>query len=210
MDYKEDFYTVVEKRRTVRNFQNRAIEQDKLNRILECGLKAPTYNHLREWHFVFLKSLELRKRILDESGAFSRTPDKKFLNDTLSKINNEYQKQVYSYSVPLQERILLTAPEIMLVCFRMDKKLTDCKNLFDLNNFASVWLAVENILLAMAAEGLYGVTLVPFKTDVLKEIIGIPDNMEVATFIPFGYPEKEPAITQIKKGLKDTVHIDKW
>jgi len=210
MNNNDTFCSVLESRRTVRSFQDKGIEQDKIERIIECGLRAPTHNHLREWHFVFLKDIELRKQILEESGAFSRTPDKKFLNEALSKIDDQYQKELYSYSVPLQERILLSAPEVLLVCFKMEKKLSECASLFDLNNFASAWLVVENILLAMTAEGLYGVTMVPFKTERLKEIVGIPGNIEVATFIPFGYPEKEPTITQIKKEPKDVIHIDKW
>ena len=204
------FYSVVQSRRTARKFQNRAVEPDAIHRILACGLQAPTYNHMREWHFLFLRDLGLRKRILEESGAFSRTPDKAFLNETLAKIENPYQKEVYSYSVPLQEKILLTAPEVLLVCFKMEKALSACNTLFELNNFASAWLAVENILLAMAAEGLYGVTLVPFRTDKLKDILGMPEDMEVATFLPFGYPEKEPAIRQINKAVQDTIHIDCW
>ncbi len=204
------FYSVVQSRRTVRKFQNKEVAPDAIQRILECGLQAPTYNHLREWHFVLLKDRELRKRILKESSAFSRTPDKAFLNATLAKLDNVYQKEVYLYSVPLQEKILLTAPEVLLVCFKMEKKLPECKSLFDLNNFASAWLAVENILLAMAAEGLYGVTLVPFETGNVKDILGIPEHIEIATFLPFGYPEREPSIAQIQRDLQDTVHIDRW
>ncbi len=206
----KDFYSVAQSRRTVRKFQSKEVAEDAIQRVLNCGLQAPTYNHLREWHFVFLKDRELRKRILEESNAFSRTPDKAFLNATLAKLDNVYQKEVYSYSVPLQEKILLTAPEVLLVCFKMEKKLSECGSLFELNNFASAWLMVENILLAMAAEGLYGVTLVPFQTGKVKELLKMPEHMEIATFLPFGYPEKEPAIAQIKKELRDTVHIDLW
>ena len=187
----QDFYEVVRKRRTVRNFQDKPVEQEKLHRILEAGLRAPTYNHMREWHFVFLKDLDKRQAVLELGDAFSCTPDRKFLDETLSKITNPYQREVYSCSVPLQERMLLTAPEILIVCFRMEKLLSECETLFELNNFASVWLVVENILLAMAAEGLYGVTMVPFRTSGVKKLLGIPEDYEIATFIPMGYPKKK-------------------
>ena len=210
MHIMNDFYTVADKRRTVRQFRDIAIEEDKINRILECGLKAPTYNHMREWDFILLRDNRVRMEILKKSGAFSRAPDKKFLEDTLAGIDNRHQRSVYSYSVPLQEGMLLSAPEVLVVCFRMKRKLAQCKTLFDLNGFASAWLAVENILLAMAAEGLYGVTMVPFRTDGIKQMLGIPEDVEIATFIPFGYPAGEPALTQIRKEPKDTLHIDKW
>ncbi|HYE83434.1 MAG TPA: nitroreductase family protein [Clostridia bacterium] len=206
----ESFYTVVEKRRSVRNFKAQAIEQEKLDRILECGLKAPSHNHMREWHYILLRDEELRKDILENSGAINGQSDRQYLDSLLSGMDDENQKQVYSYSVPIQERMLLTAPEILLVCFRMNRKLQECETLYNLNNFASAWLVIENILLAMATEGLYGVTMVPFRTDRLKNILGMPDDFEIASFIPFGYPQEEPELMQIKKELKNVIHIDKW
>lgn len=206
----QDFYAVVRKRRTVRSFQVKPIEQEKLHRVLEAGVRAPTHNHMREWHFVFLKDHDKRQAVLELEEAFSRAPDQKFLDETLSKITNPYQREIYSYSVPLQERMLLTAPEILIVCFRMEKPFSECETLFELNNFASAWLVVENILLAMAAEGLYGVTMVPFRTSRVKRLLGIPDDYEIATFIPLGYPKKEPSIRQIKINLEERIHIDEW
>jgi nitroreductase len=205
-----DFYQVINIRRTVRNFESKAVEQEKLNRILEAGMRAPCYNHLREWHFIFLRDTAKRQKVLNLGNAFSRAPNRKFLDETLSKISNPYQREVYSYSVPLQERMLLTAPEILIVCFCMGKPLSECEALFELNNFASVWLAIENILLAMAAEGLHGVTMVPFRTDGLKELLGIPNNYEIATFIPIGYPKKEPPIRQVQIILEERIHVNEW
>ena len=106
--------------------------------------------------------------------------------------------------------MLLTAPEILIVCFRMAKPFSACETLFELNNFASVWLVIENMLLAMAAEGLYGVTMVPFKTAGIKTLLGIPEDYEVATFIPIGYPKAEPAIRQVEVSLEERIHVNQW
>jgi nitroreductase len=205
-----DFYLVIDKRRTVRNFEDTPVEREKLHRILEAGMKAPSYNHMREWHFIFLKDPAKRQAVLDLGDAFSRAPDRKFLDETLSKMANPYQREAYSYSVPLQERMLLTAPEMLVVCFRMTKPLSECQTLFELNNLASAWLVIENLLLAMAAEGLYGVTMVPFRTAGLKKLLGIPGDYEIATFIPIGYPKKEPSVRQIKVNLEERIHLDEW
>jgi nitroreductase len=194
----------------VRNFEDKPVERQKLQRILEAGLRAPSHNHMREWHFVFLKELAKRRAVLELGDAFSRAPERKFLDETLSKITNPYQREVYSYSVPLQERMLLTAPEVLVVCFRMERPLSEYQTLFELNNFASAWLAIENILLAMAAEELYGVTMVPLRTAGVKKLLGMPDDYEIATFIPMGYPKKEPPIKQIKINLEERVHFDRW
>lgn len=206
----QDFYEVVARRRSVRSFQDQPVAVEKLQRVLAAGLKAPTHNHLREWHFVFLRDPQKRQAVLELGEAFSRTPDRKFLAETLNQITNPSQRAVYSYAVPLQERLLLTAPELLVVCFRMGKPLAECETLFELNTLASVWLVIENILLALAAEGLYGVTLVPFRTTGVKRLLNIPDDYEVATFIPLGYPQKEPRVSQVEINLAERTHTDTW
>jgi hypothetical protein len=35
-------------------------------------------------------------------------------------------------------------------------------------------------------------------------------DYEVATFIPLGYPKKEPRVRQIKVNLEERIHIDIW
>jgi nitroreductase len=209
MNY-DDFYAVLNRRHSVRIFQDRPVEREKLSRIIVAGLKAPSHNHMREWEFIFLRDPKKRLAVMELGEVFSRTPDKRFLEQTLEKIRDRIQRDVYFHSVPMQEKMILTAPELLLVCFKMSRPLRSCETLFDLNCFASAWAAVENILLAMAAEGLYGVTMVPFKTGRLKQLLKIPDDYEVATFIPIGYPDKEYRIQQIGVSSEDRIHIDEW
>jgi nitroreductase len=78
-----------------------------------------------------------------------------------------------------------------------------------LNNFASVWTCIENILLAMAAEALFGVTYVPHETPSLKRTLNIPNDYEVAALIPVGYP-RPYQIKQKPLSLGEKIHIDVW
>ena len=62
-----EFYEVINKRRSIRQFEDRAIPQEALERILDAGLKAPSSNHQRRWELVTLTDkstiLELAKFI---------------------------------------------------------------------------------------------------------------------------------------------------
>ena len=40
-----EFYDVINKRRSIRQFEDREIPRDVLERILDAGLKAPSSNH---------------------------------------------------------------------------------------------------------------------------------------------------------------------
>ena len=60
-----DFYEVVCKRKSVREFQSRPVEKEKLMRILAAGLKAPSNNHLRQWEFILIKDDKQREKVAE-------------------------------------------------------------------------------------------------------------------------------------------------
>lgn len=202
-----DFYVAVEERRTVREFLAKPVEEEKLLRVLEAGLRAPSHNHLREWEFILVRDLELRRRVVDE-GVMARDYSEQEVARA-TRAMSDWEKEVYVKALPVQRRMLLSSPELLVVCFKMRKPFSECKTLYELNNLASVWACVENILLAMAAEGLHGVTYIPHGTAPLKKLLCIPDDYEVATLIPIGYPQ-EYFVKQKPVSLQEKLHHDKW
>lgn len=204
-----EFYEVVNKRRSVREFQSRPVEADKLQRILGAGLKAPSHNHLREWEFILVKDLEQRVRVVEAGAKAEDVVDRKRLEEVVRGLTDDLQREMYLKALSVQKRMLLSSPELLVVCFRMRKPLRECRTLYELNNLASVWACIENVLLAMAAEGLYGVTYIPYETSTLKKILGVPDDYEVATLIPMGYPQ-EYFVKQKPVSLQEKIHHDKW
>ena len=54
-----EFYEVIEKRRSIREFQDKPIARDVLERILNAGLKAPSSNHQRQWELLTLTDKEV-------------------------------------------------------------------------------------------------------------------------------------------------------
>ncbi|HML02845.1 MAG TPA: nitroreductase family protein [Candidatus Bathyarchaeia archaeon] len=204
-----EFYEVVNKRRSVRKFQSKSVEADRLQRILDAGLKAPSHNHLREWEFILVKGLEQRAKVVEAGAKAEDVTDGKRLEKAVRGLSDDLQRKMYLKALPIQKRMLLSSPELLVVCFRMKKPLRECKTLYELNDFASVWTCIENVLLAMAAEGLYGVTYIPHETSSLKKILGVPDDYEVATLIPIGYPQ-ESSVKQKQILLQEKTHYNEW
>jgi nitroreductase len=202
-----DFYEAIDKRRTVREFLPEAVEKEKLMRILAAGLKAPSHNHLREWEFILIKDFEHRKKLV-EVGVMAKDFSEKEVQQATRSMS-DWEKEAYLKALPVQRRMLMSSPELLIVCFKMRKRLTECKTLYDLNGYASVWACIENILLAMAAEGLYGVTFMTDDTVPLKKMLGIPDDFEVATLIPIGYPQGY-FVKQKPVSLKEKIHHNQW
>jgi len=204
-----DFYEVVKRRRSVREFQSKPVEEEKLLRVLEAGLKAPSHNHLREWEFILIRDVEQRKRVVGLGAKAENVTNQTKLEKATEGMADKMQKEMYLKALPIQKRMLMSSPELLVVCFRMKKALKECKTLYELNDFASVWACIENILLAMAAEGLYGVTYVPHETASLKEVLDMPQDYEVAAVIPIGYPT-DYFVKQKTMSLKEKMHYNKW
>lgn len=59
------FYEVIKKRRTIRDFENVAIPTEIIERIIEAGLKTPTNDHMRDWHYVVIQDKNVVMQLLD-------------------------------------------------------------------------------------------------------------------------------------------------
>ena len=59
-----EFYQVIEKRRTVRDFENEIIPDETVERIIAAGLKAPTNDHMRDWHYIVIRDRETVRSLL--------------------------------------------------------------------------------------------------------------------------------------------------
>ena len=116
---------------------------------------------------------------------------------------------VYRKSLPLQLTMMLEAPQVLVVCYKPNKPLREVKTYFELNSLASIWMCIQNIMMAMAAEGLYGCTYTPYETGGLKRHLGVPDEYEIASVIPFGYP-KQPIEPNEAIDISTRIHIDAW
>ncbi len=204
-----DFYEVIHTRRTIRSFSDEKVPEETIVKVLEAGIKAPTYNHLREWDFILVKDSAVRLNIVKAEGI----PDK--IN--ISSIENGFldldniAKEMYLDAIPKQKSMLIKAPELLVVVFKPKTKVKDSSSVYDLNCLSSVWCCIENILLALAAEDLYGVTYIPQKVDAVKQVLGIPEYLEIAALIPFGHKVKESKIISQKSiNLKEKIHFNKW
>jgi 5,6-dimethylbenzimidazole synthase len=203
-----EFYDAVKKRRTLREFADRPVPPEAVRRALAAGLRAPSNSHLKSWQFILLRDREKRARAVVEGLKARDMMDREAIERFLARFDQEELKKVYRRSLPLQQTMMLQAPELLLVCYRM-KPLAECRTLFELNPLASAWMCIENIMLALAAEGLFGCTYTPYESQGLKEFLGVPAGYEIAAVIPFGFP-KEPAEEGENENLEARLHVDGW
>lgn len=206
-----DIYEAIRLRRTVRDFKDKEVEADVIKRILDAGLCAPSNNHMREWEFVIVNDKMSRLKLIDKirrSTSESEMTD--FLKDWAFDQN---QREMYFSSIPKQYNMLLKAGCLILPFFKQSYPLLKPDCLSALNGFASIWLCIENILLAAVTEGIYGVTRIPFDEEIkhIKEVMDVPADYEIPCYIALGYPdENAKQIKQLSIKAESRMHFNKW
>ena len=203
-----EFYDAVKKRRTVREFQDKPVPEPALRRALAVGLRAPCNAHLKSWQFILLRDVEKRDKAVYDGLKARDMKDRGEIERFVARFAEPELKEVYRRSLPRQLSMMLEAPELLLVCYKM-KPQEECRTLFELNPLASAWMCVENIMLALAAEGLFGCTYTPYESKGLKQLLGVPAGYEIAAVIPFGYPKQPPGENQ-DEDLDARLHVDGW
>lgn len=64
-----DFTQIAKKRKSVRQFKQQPVEEEKIERILECARLAPSALNLQCWHFIVIKERENVERAARAGGA---------------------------------------------------------------------------------------------------------------------------------------------
>ena len=204
-----DFIEVIEKRRTVRDFENKIIPNSIIEYAIGNAFKAPTFNHLREWDFIIIDSLKSKLKLI-ESENLDKVIDIKELEFQF-KDEEAVMKEMYLDAIPKQKKMILDAPTVIIVVYKPKTKIENIKRIYDLNCIASVCTCIENFLLSLAEHDVYGVTFIPQNNGIIKEKLGIPSELEIASIIPIGYKANTAkTLTQKTINITERIHNEKW
>lgn len=203
-----ELHEAIVQRRTVRDFSPTPVPEDVTRRALGAGLKAPSHNHQKDWHFVLLTDRAAKLAYIKAEDRGENVSEK-----TLQNIS-QYEplaQQMYREAIPKQNKMILEAPAVLVMVFKPDSHLFDSKTIADMNCLAAVWCCIQNILLSFAQDGVYGTTLVPHSTPAIKEALVIPKELEIAAIIPFGYKTPDAVIIPQKEvATEERMHTNKW
>ena len=207
-----DFYKVLEKRRTYRDFSDREVSDEVLTRVIEAAFKAPTNDHLRQLEFVVIRGRDKIARVIDPlEKNMAKFKDLVFEVD---ESGDKDKMAMFADALPKQQRMLMQSNLLILPFYRqLQCPLLKPVEQSSLNYFASAWCAVENMLLAATAEGLGSVFHIPVSDEAekIKQIVGAPEDYEFLCLLTIGYPAegaflpKQKAIT-----VADRIHNGKW
>ena len=207
-----EFFEAIEKRRTIRDFENARIPDGVVQKIIGAGFKAPTNDHMRDWHFIVIddrkKVMELLELIPEEFSDESL--EQLFVDWNLNDID---QQNCYRNAVPKQYRMLADASVVIIPLFRQKVDLLHPENLSHLNGFASIWCCIENIFLAATAEGYACNLRIPLgdEGEYARKVLGFPEDYLMPCFIGMGKAAANAKIIRQKEiSVESRIHKNIW
>lgn len=206
-----DIYEAIAARRTIRDFQEKPVAMPIIERIIEAGLKAPTNNHLRQWEFVIVQGKEERAKVLRVKNMTDKDECEAMLDGF--GMTDKVQRDMYHAAMSRQFSMLYNAGCLILPFFKVREPLLKPSSLSSLNDFASIWCCIENMLLAAASEGILGVTRIPMQeeSEHIQTVVSHPGDYVMPCYLALGYPAENASIP-VQKVIhsKDRIHINSW
>ena len=100
----------INKRRSVRAYDTKAIPRDTLNTILSAGNEAPSAMNSQPWRFVVVEDKAAKKKLL---GA--ALPQAKKITETMKDIDPERYEAIKKRYTELPDPVYYSAPTIVFV-----------------------------------------------------------------------------------------------
>ncbi len=182
---KQEFYQLVESRKSIRKFKNEMPPKAVIERILSAGTHAPSGKNRQNWRFYVVTGKKREEYLQYSQKSWLGIKD---------ILKQRLKPSLYDFT----ERFFFTLGDapVLLFCYTVNSP--DEK---DLTSIGSVYMAVQNINLACVAEGLGCCTMgapLEIKEDVDKflGVVDLPEyksgQMQLLCGVVLGYPDHEP------------------
>lgn len=207
-----DFYDVVNSRRTIRDFRNESIDDEVIERIISAGMKAPTNDHMRDWHFIVIKDKDTVVKLINKIPE--QVSDEE-INSILEDWNlyDTCQQNAYKDAIPKQYKMLAEASCVIIPLYKQKTDILHPESLSHLNDFASIWCCMENMFLAITAEGYASVLRIPLgdEGDWARKVLKFPEDYLMPCFIAVGKASANGTYVKQKEySITERIHKNVW
>ncbi len=185
-----DIYEAVIKRRSIREFKDKPVPYDTLERCTNAARLAPTAANRQLCKYIIVDDEQLLPRVFDTVGSWFGVPR--------PKDGWPPGRRPKAYIITLIDSSL----EAELGGNRRDTGY-------------DVGMAAENMMLVALEQGIGSCAITSFARGKLGSVLNIPDKYEIALVLALGFPDESPvleiAIDSIKRWVdsKGVRHIPK-
>ncbi|MEK6698789.1 MAG: nitroreductase family protein [Nitrospirota bacterium] len=183
-----ELFEAIKTRRSIRKYQDKPVEEEKLRSVLEAVRMAPSWANMQCWRMVVAKKKETKEKISEFSFVESFFAPKGYKTNPSMKALAEAPVVIVLCADPAQSGVL----------WGQSYYLTDAG------------IAAQNLMLAARAQGLGSVFVGVYEEEKLKSLLDIPAAIRIVGLFPLGYPAEEKKEGPQRKPLQDICFYERW
>jgi nitroreductase len=180
-----DFFDVVTTQRAMRRLKPDPIPEAALRQIMDAAVCAPSGGNRQGWRFLVVRDAAKRARLgelyREGFGELAKLP---YYAGAMKEPAGSPARKMIDSAAHLAEH-MGEAPVLILACITIDPGTKPT-----VTTGSSIYPAVQNIMLAARALGIGSciTTIHRYRDAQVKELLGIPPDVETVALIPLGYP----------------------
>lgn len=181
----------VKRRRSIRKFKHKPIEESLFLELLEAARLAPSGTNIQPWRFLAVTSKDMKTKLADctfNLNFIIQAPVVMVCCADLTALASRDQRRK-----ELREAGAFVGTDlenISLEEYQKRVRRDDAANLAYLK--MNVAIAIEHMVLRATDLGLGSCWLLMFDEKKVKELLELPERLHVTALVPFGYPDQEP------------------
>ncbi|MBN2422679.1 nitroreductase family protein [Candidatus Woesearchaeota archaeon] len=198
---------LMKSRRSIRKYQNKEVEKEKIQKIIEAAIWAPNAENDQPWKFIVIRDqhkMDLIQDVSVKGAADFFFAQKEHLMEKFKGLDLERRKKlVLQFTSGEFFAFINTAPVLIVVLAEIDKTPYA---------IPSASAACQNMLLMAHELGLGAVWTVIGAVDntnreKVKKIIGFDNpKWDVVAIVPLGYPAESPSVKgRMRKPVEDAI-----
>jgi nitroreductase len=212
-----DALEAIRKRRSVRRYTDRPVDDADVDALLRLALLAPTGGMAQAWSLLVVRDPDTRAALAElviRGGA-------EYFRTVRPPAPGATPEEHAAWATDYARQALGTYPDVpvWIVGLRVPRDVfpPDQANFERDADLVSVGFMMENLYVAARAKGLGTVPTVFhwFVEDEFRALLDIPAELEIPLLTPLGYPEEfpeglPPALAKIRRPWRALVHDERW
>jgi nitroreductase len=191
-DKANEFYYWMDKRRTVRDFSDRPVDRNIIEKIILTASTAPSGAHKQPWTFCVVSDAAIKNQI-------RAAAEKEEYESYNNRMPEEWKKDLLPLQTDWEKEFLETAPYLVIVFKKSYDLDEDGNKATTYYTTESCGIACGFLIAAIHNAGLAALTHTPSPMNFLSKILNRPINEKPFLLIPVGYAADECWVPDIKR-----------
>lgn len=193
----DKFFKMISRRRTVRDFSDRDVPIELIEKAIASAGTAPSGANMQPWRFVVVKDNEIKAKIRIAA-------EKEEFESYHGRMSEKWLRRLAVLGTDENKPFLEIAPYLIVV-FRINSVEEGGETEPTYYSQESVGIAVGILLAALHNMGLATLTHTPSPMRFLQEILGRPKNEIPFVLIPVGFPADNASVPDISRKPLDEI-----